>query len=168
MGRDAADATAFGTCDRTYILNTVAPTTGADGFDTVADWVRSACAVLGPDAVSYVNFTGEASQEHVRASYPAATYERLASVRCRYDPTKLFRLPKLCQPAVPHKVRPGGRSTPTPATKETATAVLRAPSTGRGELDAVVGQAVTDRRGRSRLLLAEQAQKWEVWLPRSG
>jgi hypothetical protein len=99
MGRVAADATAFGTRDRTYILNTVARTTGADGFDTVADWARSACAALGPDAASYVNFTGEASEEQVRASYPAATYERLASVKRRYDPTNLFRLNQNIRPS---------------------------------------------------------------------
>ena len=55
MGRVAADATAFGTRDREYILNTVARTPGADNFDTVVQWARSACDRLGPDAASYVN-----------------------------------------------------------------------------------------------------------------
>ena len=99
MGRVAADATAFGTRDREYILNTVARTPGADGFDTVVQWARSACDTLGPDAASYVNFTGEASEERVRASYPAATYARLASVKDRYDPTNLFRLNQNIRPS---------------------------------------------------------------------
>jgi FAD/FMN-containing dehydrogenase len=99
MGRVPADATAFGTRDREYILNTVARTPAADGFDTVVQWARSACASLGPDAASYVNFTGEASEEVVRASYPAATYARLASVKGRYDPTNLFRLNQNIRPS---------------------------------------------------------------------
>ena len=92
MGRVPADATAFGTRDREYILNVVARTPGADGFDGVVEWARSACAALGPDAASYVNFTGEASEDRVRASYPPATYARLVAVKDRYDPTNLFRL----------------------------------------------------------------------------
>jgi hypothetical protein len=99
MGRVPADATAFGTRDREYILNTVARTPGADGFDTVVQWARSACAALGPDAASYVNFTGEASEESVRASYPAATYARLVSIKDRYDPTNLFRLNQNIRPS---------------------------------------------------------------------
>ncbi len=99
MGRVPAEATAFGTRDREYILNTVARTPGPDNFDTVVEWARSACAALGPDAASYVNFTGEASEERVRASYPAATYARLASVKGRYDPTNLFRLNQNIRPS---------------------------------------------------------------------
>jgi FAD/FMN-containing dehydrogenase len=92
MGRVSADATAFGTRDRDFILNVVARTPGAEGFDGVVEWARSACAKLGPDAATYVNFTGEASQDRVQASYPAATYARLVAVKDRYDPTNLFRL----------------------------------------------------------------------------
>ena len=99
MGRVAADASAFGTRDREYILNTVARTPGPNDFDTVVQWARSACDALGPDAASYVNFTGEASEERVRASYPATTYARLVSVKDRYDPTNLFRLNQNIRPS---------------------------------------------------------------------
>jgi FAD/FMN-containing dehydrogenase len=92
MGRVSPDATAFGTRDREFILNVVARAPGAAGFDGVIEWARSACAKLGPDAAAYVNFTGEASEDRVRASYPAQTYARLVSVKDRYDPTNLFRL----------------------------------------------------------------------------
>jgi Berberine and berberine like. len=99
MGRVAPDATAFGTRDREFILNTVARTPDANGFDTIVQWARSACDALGPDAASYVNFTGEASEERVRASYPANTYARLTSVKDRYDPTNLFRLNQNIRPS---------------------------------------------------------------------
>ena len=99
MGRVAPDATAFGTRDREFILNTVARTPDANGFDTIVQWARSACDALGPDAASYVNFTGEAGEERVRASYPANTYARLTSVKDRYDPTNLFRLNQNIRPS---------------------------------------------------------------------
>jgi FAD/FMN-containing dehydrogenase len=100
MGRVPADATAFGTRDREYILNVVARAPDAEGFDGVVQWARSASAALGPDAASYVNFTGEASDQYVRASYPPATYARLTAVKDRYDPTNLFRLNQNIPPSV--------------------------------------------------------------------
>ena len=45
----------------------------------------------GPDAM-YVNFTGEAGEDKVRASYPPQTYAKLVAIKKRYDPTNLFRL----------------------------------------------------------------------------
>ena len=92
MGRVSADATAFGTRDRDFILNVVARTPDAAGYDTAVEWARSTTAALGPNAAAYVNFTGEASTDLVRASYPPGTYERLVAVKDRYDPTNMFRL----------------------------------------------------------------------------
>jgi hypothetical protein len=100
MGRVPADATAFGTRDREYILNVGARAPDAEGFDDVVQWASSASAALGPDAASYVNFTGEASDQYVRASYPPATYARLTAVKDRYDPTNLFRLNQNIPPSV--------------------------------------------------------------------
>jgi FAD/FMN-containing dehydrogenase len=99
MRRVPADATAFGTRDRDYILNVVARTPDADGYDNVVEWARAATGALGPDAAAYVNFTGEASEDRVRASYPAATYERLVAVKDRYDPTNMFRLNQNIRPS---------------------------------------------------------------------
>ncbi len=83
MGRVPADATAFGTRDKEFIVNVVARTGDAAGYDTVVDWARAATDSLGPDAASYVNFTGEGGEDRVRASYPPATYERLVAVKDR-------------------------------------------------------------------------------------
>ncbi|WP_329004866.1 FAD-binding oxidoreductase [Kribbella sp. NBC_00709] len=99
MGRVPADATAFGTRDREFILNVVARSEDAAGYDAVVDWARSAGSSLGPSAASYVNFTGETNEEIVRASYPAATYERLVSVKNTYDPTNLFHLNQNIRPS---------------------------------------------------------------------
>ena len=40
----------------------------------------------------YVNFTGDAEPDKVRASYPPETYRRLVEVKRRFDPTNMFRL----------------------------------------------------------------------------
>ena len=92
MGRVPADATAFGTRDREFILNVVARSADADGFPPVVAWARGATDALGADAATYVNFTGEGSEDRVRAAYPKATYERLVTVKDEYDPTNLFHL----------------------------------------------------------------------------
>jgi FAD/FMN-containing dehydrogenase len=65
----------------------------------VVAWARSATAALGPDAAAYVNFTGEAGEDRVRASYPAATYERLVTVKDRYDPANMFHLNQNIRPS---------------------------------------------------------------------
>ena len=49
-------------------------------------------SALGPDAGTYVNFTGDADPALVRASYPPDTYRRLVELKNQYDPTNLFRL----------------------------------------------------------------------------
>jgi len=92
MGRTPADATAFATRDCEFILNVVARTPDAAGYDTAVEWARATTDALGPDAATYVNFTGEAGEDRVRAAYPPDTYRRLVAVKDRYDPTNMFRL----------------------------------------------------------------------------
>jgi FAD/FMN-containing dehydrogenase len=92
VSRVPTSATAFTTRDREFILNVVARTPGADGFAEVVDWARAATNGVGAGAAMYVNFTGEAGADQVRASYPRETYDRLVSVKNRYDPANLFQL----------------------------------------------------------------------------
>ena len=92
VGRVPADATAFALRDQEFIVNVVARTPNADGFADVVDWARGVTSALGPDAGTYVNFTGESTAAVVRASYPPDTYERLVELKNAYDPDNLFRL----------------------------------------------------------------------------
>ncbi|WP_433293710.1 FAD-binding oxidoreductase [Actinoplanes sp. CA-030573] len=101
MGRVPADATAFATRDQEFILNVVARSTDADGYPAAVAWARGATDALGPDAPTYVNFTGEGGADRVRAAYPKDTYERLVAVKDRYDPANLFRLNQNISPSVP-------------------------------------------------------------------
>ncbi len=86
------EATAFATRDASHIVNVIARTPTAAGFDEVVGWARGVAEALRPGGATYVNFTGEGGAELMRRSYPEATYRRLVDVKDRYDPTNLFRL----------------------------------------------------------------------------
>ena len=64
------------------------------------EWARGVTSGLGPDAGTYVNFTGDADAALVRASYPPDTYRRLVELKNNYDPTNLFRLNQNIAPSV--------------------------------------------------------------------
>jgi hypothetical protein len=46
-----------------------------------------------------VNFLVNEGEQGVRAAYPGATYDRLAEIKRRYDPTNLFRRNQNIPPA---------------------------------------------------------------------
>jgi FAD/FMN-containing dehydrogenase len=64
------------------------------------EWVTEFAATLrqGDDG-AYVGFLGEEGEEQVREAYPDSTWERLAEIKARYDPTNLFRLNQNVPPA---------------------------------------------------------------------
>jgi FAD/FMN-containing dehydrogenase len=94
MARVAQADSAFGQRTSPYLLNVIARSVDGVGFDGDTAWARdarTALAAYGSDAM-YVNFTGEAGADKVRASYPPETYAKLVAVKKRYDPTNLFQL----------------------------------------------------------------------------
>jgi FAD/FMN-containing dehydrogenase len=63
-------------------------------------WVdRFGAALDQGDPGAYVNFLGDEGEARVRAAYPPATWNRLATVKARYDPTNLFHLNQNVPPA---------------------------------------------------------------------
>jgi FAD/FMN-containing dehydrogenase len=63
-------------------------------------WVAElAGALQQSDPGAYVGFLGDEGEERVRAACPGATWDRLAQVKARYDPTNLFRLNQNIPPA---------------------------------------------------------------------
>jgi hypothetical protein len=94
MAQVAPDQTAYSHRSSPYLINVIARAVAPEGFDAEIAWARSARSALsayGPDGM-YVNFTGDAEPDKVRASYPPETYRRLVEVKRRYDPTNMFRL----------------------------------------------------------------------------
>jgi hypothetical protein len=94
MGRVPSASTAFSQRSAPYVLNVIARSADGKGFSKHVDWARETrtrLAGYGPDSM-YVNFTGDAEPDKVRASYPPDTYARLVAVKKRYDPANLFRL----------------------------------------------------------------------------
>ncbi|MFL5651358.1 MAG: FAD-binding oxidoreductase [Chloroflexota bacterium] len=63
-------------------------------------WTVGLHEKLAPNSVGvYSNFLEAEGDERIRAAYPAGTYERLAEVKRRYDPSNLFHLNQNIRPA---------------------------------------------------------------------
>src|SRR3954453_3551341 len=94
VARVGDDETAFGNRSAQYVLNVIARSPSAEGFDGNVAWARGTTEALAPVSrnAAYVNFMGDAGDERLRASYGDAKYERLVALKRRYDPTNLFRL----------------------------------------------------------------------------
>ena len=101
MARVPADATAFAHRSSRIMVNLFSVYGAPEEAPVNEAWI----AKVGPelqqgDKGAYVNFLGDESEERVRAAYPGSTWDRLAEVKARYDPTNLFRLNQNIQPAV--------------------------------------------------------------------
>jgi FAD/FMN-containing dehydrogenase len=93
MARVPADATAFAHRGSRIMANVAAFYDGADDRPVREAWVADfANALVQEDSGAYVNFLGDEGEARIRAAYPGSTWDRLAAVKARYDPTNLFRL----------------------------------------------------------------------------
>jgi FAD/FMN-containing dehydrogenase len=101
MARVPADATAFAQRDARVLFTIITP------FQDVAEapihdaWTQDYYASLASKARGvYSNFLEVEGEGRVRDAYPGGSYERLAEIKRRYDPTNLFRMNQ--------NIRPGG------------------------------------------------------------
>jgi len=62
-------------------------------------WLAEYAAKLHQGDGAYVNFLAEEGEAGIRAAYPAATWDRLAAIKARYDPTNLFHRNQNIPPA---------------------------------------------------------------------
>ena len=100
MARVAADATAFAHRKSKIMVNVAALYEQPDEKPMHEAWVTDFAARLKQsDGGAYVNFLGDEGEARVRAAYPGRTWERLAAIKARYDPTNLFRLNQNIPPA---------------------------------------------------------------------
>jgi hypothetical protein len=72
----------------------------AEGFEAEREWARAYWSALAPHHTGvFVNFLMDEGEERVRQAYGAARYDRLKSLKRRYDPDNLFRLNQNISPA---------------------------------------------------------------------
>jgi FAD/FMN-containing dehydrogenase len=93
MARIADDATAFGHRSANLMVNVAVMYQRAEERARHEAWAAGVVEAIagGPGAPAYLGFVGDEGQAGVRRAYPAATLERLARVKRRYDPDNLFR-----------------------------------------------------------------------------
>jgi FAD/FMN-containing dehydrogenase len=100
MARVPVQATAFAHRHRRIMVNVAAFYDGPADRAVRQAWVDEFAAALRQgDGDAYVNFLGDEGPARVRQAYPGATWERLAAVKRRYDPTNLFRRNQNIPPA---------------------------------------------------------------------
>ena len=100
MARVPAEATAFAHRSSRIMVNVAAlyerPVEAALHEPWVTDFAK---ALRQGDGGAYVGFLGEEGEARIREAYPGATWERLAAIKRRYDPTNIFRLNQNIPPA---------------------------------------------------------------------
>lgn len=100
MTRVPADATAYAHRSSRIMVNIAAFYEGDDDKPLRENWVTDFVAALNQgDDGAYVNFLVDEGPDRVRAAYPGSTWDRLARIKARYDPTNLFRLNQNIPPA---------------------------------------------------------------------
>ncbi len=96
-----AEATAFAHRTRRIMVNVAAVYERPDEAAVHEAWVTGfAAALCQGDAGVYVNFLGDEGVARIREAYPGATWDRLAAIKGRYDPTNLFRLNQNIPPTI--------------------------------------------------------------------
>jgi FAD/FMN-containing dehydrogenase len=94
------DATAYAHRSSRIMANVAAFYEGEADKPAKEAWVEDfAAEIRQEDAGAYVNFLADEGPERVRTAYPGGTWDRLASVKRRYDPENLFRLNQNVPPA---------------------------------------------------------------------
>jgi hypothetical protein len=93
MARVPAEATAFAHRASRLMVNVSAVYQRPEETQVHQAWVdRLAAALRDGEDHAYVNFLGDEGQARIREAYPGPTWDRLAAIKTRYDPTNLFHL----------------------------------------------------------------------------
>jgi FAD/FMN-containing dehydrogenase len=92
IARVQSDATAFAGRQRKFICSVVTAGFEPTDLERHRAWVGSLSGTMSHLAKgAYLNFIDCADESRLHEVYPGPTYQRLAEVKRRYDPTNLFR-----------------------------------------------------------------------------
>ena len=96
-----AGATAFPHRTPRFAMNIVGLWAAGEPAAPHIAWVRRTFDALQPFATGapYLNFLADEGTDRVRAAYGPETYDRLARIKQRYDPTNFFRVNQNIRPA---------------------------------------------------------------------
>lgn len=98
VARVGENDTAFNGRNAGFTFNINGNTPGPEGFEEEREWARSYWSALEPFHTSvYVNFLMD-DEDRVREAYGPAKYDRLKTLKQKYDPTNLFRLNQNIRP----------------------------------------------------------------------
>jgi FAD/FMN-containing dehydrogenase len=101
MARVPADATAFAHRNSKIMVNVAALYEKPEDKAKHETWADDfAAALQQSDKGLYVNFLSDEGEARIHAAYPGSTWDRLASIKARYDPDNLFRLNQNIAPAL--------------------------------------------------------------------
>ncbi|WP_344687572.1 FAD-binding oxidoreductase [Blastococcus jejuensis] len=99
VARVGEDETAFNGRGAGFTFNINGNTATADGFDEQRQWARDYWSALAPFHTSvYVNFLMEEGDARVREAYGEAKYQRLRTLKRKYDPANVFRINQNIRP----------------------------------------------------------------------
>ena len=101
MARVPDDATAFAHRGAGLMVTVAASVREARRDDEHQAWVDELAAAASSATAggTYVNFLGDEGEAGIREAYPDPTWDRLRSIKRRYDPSNLFRLNQNVPPA---------------------------------------------------------------------
>jgi hypothetical protein len=101
VARGDDDATAFNGRSAGHTFNITASTEGPEGFEQEREWARGLWTALEPHHQNsvYVNFLMDEGSDRVREAYGDERYERLRSLKRKYDPDNVFSLNQNIAPA---------------------------------------------------------------------
>ena len=101
IARVPVDATAYAHRQRKIMINLAALYNNPDEAAIHEKWVEDFMTALRTDSTgAYVNFLAAEGEARVREAYPGSTWDRLRTIKARYDPTNLFRLNQNIPPAI--------------------------------------------------------------------
>ena len=99
VARVGDDDTAFHGRTAGFTFNINGNSETGEGFEAERQWARDYWTALEPYHTSvYVNFLMEEGEERVKQAYGAAKYERLKTLKRKYDPTNFFRVNQNIRP----------------------------------------------------------------------
>ena len=93
IARVAEHETAFNGRSAGHAINVAAITETTDGFDEERQWAQDLWSALAPHRTSvYVNFLMDEGKDRICEAYGPEKYDRLKTLKRRYDPDNFFHL----------------------------------------------------------------------------